>query len=188
MEEAKDAQPPKMRLYLTIASYLDRPSEVVFMRAESMESAADKRQHIKCEHVGPIAEVPEGYENVVESVLMLALSDWSGGHNMAAMQRGHDGGRPLFCVVYETSHSGFTAQTLLGHPDGWLNDMVSMAGSVDSDFGTPGEALIALAGGLDRHLASNGWRSLMGAPPPHVPRPRLRDRGKAKAKEEDDAG
>lgn len=163
-DETTKIKTQPMRTYMTtrvVESPRGNREDVLFIRAYSDEDAALKRQIDGTEHrdgetahYGPLVRIPESAVAVVERVLTLAF-------NPSASE-----GKPMFLYVAESSDGGYTASTLTQPEDAiGFDDLVRMAGDVGTSHGTPGEALGAIAVGLDRVLADAAWRKRMGDPP-----------------------
>jgi hypothetical protein len=133
--------------------------EFLFVQAKENEEVYEATQRHEAEGwtVGPVVEVPMHARGVVHAVIEEAFAK----HN--ALPGGK--GETLFIGVTEIQKGGFSARVLTQPASvlGWA-DLVSMAGDVGSEHGTPGEALGAIAAGLDRMLALEAWRASFGTP------------------------
>lgn len=160
-DEKKDERPT--RLFIASANNparVEPAPEFVFVNAKEDAEVYEATRRYEAEGwtVGPFVEIPLHARGVVHAVLEEAFTQ----RNASPGGKGST----LFIGVHEVERGGFTARVLVqpSYMLGWA-DLVSMAGDVGSDHGTPGEAMGQLAAGLDRMLALEAWRASFGAPP-----------------------
>lgn len=160
-DEKNETKELPTRLYMTIGEMVDRKTgsprapEVVLIQATSRDHCETQAHQMTAQGwaLGAFVEVPLHARGMMHAVIEAAFS------------RPEGEGEALFIEVHEMESGGFTARPLT-QPRGGLGwaDLVCMAGDVGGEHGTPGEALGALAAGLDRVLVNEAWRESFGKP------------------------
>lgn len=164
-DEKNETKELPTRLYMTIGEMVDRKTgsprapEVVLIQATSRDHCETQACQMTAQGwaLGAFVEVPLHARGMVHAVIEAAFVDEP------------EHGKPLFAEVRE-SRDGFHARLLTQQRSrmlGWADEVAIMGGGHDDVAGTPGEALGALALGLDRVLAVEGWRESFG----RLPRP-----------------